>query len=603
MTRQDVLRQDNGPLRGAMRLALALLCVFTLLAGRVSPAAAQIDPLILGNAVDAAVQLSIVVRGTVDDREQVIWYAVGSGTIVSPDGLILTNNHLIAPAGVNDKLAELEQQLASEGKEAHLEVEPDRFMVASSDGRHLPEPRFLAWVAATDPDLDLAVLRIDADRDGAPIDSADLSLAAAPLGDSDAVNLGDPVHVFGFPAIGSGSLTYTSGVVSGFLFEEEIDGTAWINSDAVTSGGNSGGAALNSSGQLIGIPTSGSALDCRVGDTNRDGTIGPEDVGCLPTGGSLTQLRPINLALPLLEGVDAAVAGEIGTSVAATLTPESDPLATNLAAAQGCAARGDWRCATNFFRDAVAAAPDDTSLLTNLYDAYLALGRQEAAAGRLDSARVAFQDAQRADPSRAEAEAELVRIAPYRRAISLDSFDGEKHFLEAEDDGAASSYREGAFILDITQAGRISSFPLTTSPLEGQNYAAVLDLRNTSGDGMVTFETHTDPDGGQWVFAVDPGNRTWEVLEYSSEDDQFVPWTGSFSFPDTLTGDVTSIELRVTEGFPLLLVNGVDLAAAASTPLPEIGAEGELRFGALMSSEGTEPFTAEFDAIALYELA
>lgn len=584
-------------------MALAFLCVLALLAAWVRPAAAQIDPIILGNAVDATVQLSIVVRGTVDDREQMIWYAVGSGTIVSPDGLILTNNHLIAPAGVNDKLAELEQQLAAEGKEAHLEVEPDRFMVASSDGRHLPEPRYLAWVAATDPDLDLAILRIDADRDGMPLEGADFSLSAMPLGDSDYVNLGDPIHVFGYPAIGSGSLTYTTGVVSGFLFEEGIDGTAWINSDAVTSGGNSGGAALNSSGQLIGIPTSGSALDCRVGDTNRDGAIGPEDVGCLPTGGSLTQLRPINLARPLLEGVDAAVAGEIGTSVAATLTPETDPLSASLAAAQGCAARGDWRCATNFYRDAVTNAPDDSSLLTDLYDAYLALGRQEAAAGRLDSARVAFQDAQRSDPSRADAEVELARIAPYRSAIALDSFEGDKHFLESENDGAASSYQNGAFVLDIAQAGRISSFPLTTSPLEGQNYAAVLDLRSTSGDGMVTFETHTDPGGGQFVFAVDPGNRTWEVLEYSGDDAQFVPWAGAFSLPETVSGDITSIELRVTEGFPLLLVNGVDVAAAAATPLPEIGAEGELRFGALMSSEGTEPFTAEFEAIALYELA
>ncbi len=603
MTRRGRTGQLANQQRSVPRAALALLCVLALLAGRVRPAAAQIDPVILGHAVDATVQLSIVVRGTVDDREQVIWYAVGSGTIVSPDGLILTNNHLIAPAGVNDKLAELEQQLAAEGKVAHLEVEPDRFMVASSDGRHLPEPRYLAWVAATDPALDLAILRIDADRDGAPLDAAELGLSPAPLGDSDAVNLGDPVHVFGFPAIGSGSLTYTSGVVSGFLFEEGTDGTAWLNSDAVTSGGNSGGAALNASGQLIGIPTSGSALDCRVGDTNRDGTIGPEDVGCLPTGGSLTQLRPINLARPLLAGVDAAVAGEIGTSVAATLTPGSDPLAASLAAAQGCAARGDWRCATNFYRDALANAPDDGNLLTDLYDAYLALGRQEAAAGRLDSARVAFQDAQRSDPSRTDAEAELSRIAPYRRAIALDGFDGDKHFLESDNDGAASSYEDGAFVIDITQAGRISSFPLTTSPLEGQNYAAVLDLRRADGDGMVTFETHTDPDGGQFVFAVDPGNRSWEVLEYSSDDAQFVPWAGAFPFPESVSGDITRIELRVTEGFPLLLVNGVDLAAAAATPLPEIGAEGELRFGALMSSEGTEPFTAEFDAIALFELA
>lgn len=603
MARRGRDRQRGNGFGGALRVAVTLTCVLALLASAARPAAAQLDPVVLGNAVEAAVQLSIVVRGEVDDREQVIWYAVGSGTIVSPDGLILTNNHLIAPAGVSDKLAELEQQLAAEGKVAHLEVEPDRFMVAASDGRHLPEPRYLAWVAATDPDLDLAILRIDADRDGTPLDEAGLALAPVPLGDSDAMNLGDPVHIFGFPAIGSGSLTYTTGVVSGFLFEEGVDGTAWMNSDAVTSGGNSGGAALNAAGQLVGIPTSGSALDCRVGDTNRDGTIGPEDVGCLPTGGSLTQLRPINLARPLLERVDAAVVGEIGTSAAATLTPESDPLAASLAAAQGCAARGDWRCATNFYRDALASAPGDNSLLAALYDAYLALGRQEAAAGRLDSARVAFHDAQRIDPGRMEAEAELSRIALYRIAISQDGFDSDRHFLEAVNEGAASLYEDGAFVIEITQAGRISSFPLTTSSLTGQNYAAVLDLRGASGDGMVTFETHTDPDGGQWVFAVDPGNRTWEVLEYSGDDAQFVPWAGAFPFPDTVVGEVTTIELRVTEGFPLLLVNGVDLAAAAATPLPEIGAAGELRFGALMTSEGTEPFTAEFEAIGLYELA
>ncbi|MCD6034181.1 MAG: hypothetical protein K0S78_6367 [Thermomicrobiales bacterium] len=168
-----------------------------------------------------------------------IWYAVGSGTVVSPDGLILTNQHLITPAGVDEKLAELETQLAGEGKSADLRVDAERFMIAISDGRQLPDPRYVAQVIAEDSDLDLAVLRIDADERGAPLDPETLDLPVLPLGSSDAVNLGEAVHVFGFPAIGSGSLTYTIGIVSGFLFEEGIDGTAWINTDAVTSGGNS----------------------------------------------------------------------------------------------------------------------------------------------------------------------------------------------------------------------------------------------------------------------------------------------------------------------------------------------------------------------------
>lgn len=583
------------------------LVVFTapcllLMGGGMVRGAERADPVLLGHAVDATVQLSIVVRGTVDGKEQIIWYAAGSGTIVSPDGLILTNNHLIAPAGVGDKLAELEMQLASEGKSAELEVEPDRFMVAVSDGRHLPEPRFMAWVAASDPELDLAVLRIDSDSDGESIAAETLHLAAATLGDSNSLNLGDAIHVFGFPAIGSGSLTYTTGIVSGFLFEPEIDGTAWINTDAVTSGGNSGGAAFNDAGELVGIPTSGTQLDCRAGDTNRDGSIGPEDIGCLPTGGSLTQLRPIDLARPLLATVNAAVAAEVGTGIAAALTPENDPLAASLAAAEGCAARGDWRCAANFYSAAARNAPEDDGILDKLYAAYLALGLQEAAAGRIESARSAFSGAIATDPARSDAPAELARIAPYRRAISLDAFDGPKQFVEGTDGESRSSYRDGAFVLDISQPGLVSGFPLTRESLAGENYAVLLTIASAEGDGMVTIETHTDPAGGQWVFAVDPAKRTWEVLEYSSADKQFMPLAGPYPLGSDVRGPVERIELRVTDGFPLLFVNDVDLAAIASVPLPQIGNQGDIRFGALMSSEGKAPFEVAFASVGLYEL-
>lgn len=584
--------------------ALCLVVVLLLASGQNAPnTRAQPDPLLLGSAIEATVQLSIVVNGTIDGEEQVIWYAVGSGTIVSPDGLILTNSHLITPAGVGEKLAELETQLAAEGKEASLEVDPERFMVALSDGRHLPSPRFLAWVAASDADLDLAVLRIDGEARGGPLEAETLELPVLPLGSSDAVNLGDAVHVFGFPAIGSGSLTYTTGIVSGFLYEEGVDGTAWINTDAVTSGGNSGGAAVNADGELIGIPTSGSALDCRAGDTNRDGVIGPEDVGCVPTGGSLTQLRPIDLAKPLLASVDAAVAGEIGAGAVVTLTPPADTIPTSIAAAEGCAERGDWRCAANFYVDALAGSPDDPEILGRLYEAYLALGQQEAAAGRLDSARTAFSGAIATDPARADAPVALARIAPYQRAIHLDGFDGAKQFVESDAAESSSRYDDGRFVLDITQPGLVSGYPLTETPLDGEDYGALLRIDHAAGDGMVTIETRTDPNGGAWVFAIDPKWRTWEVLAYDDSAGQFMPWTGPHAYgtPD-LPSALETVELRVTGGVPVLRINGVDVAALAGTALPEVGNEGTISFGALMASEGSEPFTVSFDEIGLYEL-
>ncbi len=584
-------------------LALAPL----LLAPGAAAARAQIDPVLLGRAVDAVVQLSIVVRGVVDGEEQVIWYAVGSGTTVAPDGLILTNQHLITPEGVEEKLTELEGQLAAEGKSADLEVDADRFMVAVSDGRQLPEPRFLASVVAEDAALDLAVLRVDGDARGAPLDLETLELPIVALGSSDAVNLGDPVHVFGFPAIGNGSLTYTVGVVSGFIFEEGIDGTAWINTDAVTSGGNSGGAAVDARGALIGVPTSGSSLDCRPGDTNRDGVVGPEDVGCVPTGGSLTQLRPIDLARPLLASVDAAVAASVGATATVSLEPPPDDLAASLSAAEGCAARGDWRCATNFYRDALANAPEDTGIAAALYDAYLALGQQEAGAGRLDSARTAFSSAEGTDPTRSEAAMALARIAPYSRAMVVDRFEGPEHFVETSDDESASAYEDGSFTLSINQPGVISGYPLSPNdaPLAGEDFAALLRIRETSGDGMVTIEARTDPAGGQWVFAVDPTRQTWEVLQFDPTAGQFLPWSETHSYAAAIepVASLESVELRVTDGFPLLFINGIDVAAAAGAALPEIGNEGSVSFGALMASEGTEPFTVAFDEIGLYELA
>jgi hypothetical protein len=71
-----------------------------------------------------------------------------------------------------------------------------------------------------------------------------LALPSVPVGDSDTAQLGDPIDVFGYPLVGGDSLTYTTGVVSGFNFEEPSESRAWITTDATLSGGASRGAGL-----------------------------------------------------------------------------------------------------------------------------------------------------------------------------------------------------------------------------------------------------------------------------------------------------------------------------------------------------------------------
>ena len=137
---------------------------------------------------------------------------VGSGVIVSPDGYILTNHHVVDGA---------------------LEIR-----VELTDNR-----TFTAKLVGSDPPSDLAVLKIDAQ-----------ALPTLSLGDSDKVRVGDPVLALGNP-MGIGQ-TVTSGIVSAKGRTTGLsDGSFedFLQTDAAINRGNSGGALVNTTGQLIGI--------------------------------------------------------------------------------------------------------------------------------------------------------------------------------------------------------------------------------------------------------------------------------------------------------------------------------------------------------------
>ena len=219
-------------------------------------------------------------------------YALGSGTIVSAEGLILTNAHVITAD--------------EEG------VEIERIEIGITDRSDSPpEPTYEAEVEAADGALDLAILRITGGLEGVELPD---EFPYVSIGDSEALEIGDPLRILGYPGIGGETITLTSGEVSGFVSEAGLGRRAWIKTDATIAGGNSGGLAANADGEIVAVPTVAGAgstdevVDCRpVRDTNRDGVVDDAD-DCVPIGGFLNGLRPIALAQDMLDAVTSGVA-------------------------------------------------------------------------------------------------------------------------------------------------------------------------------------------------------------------------------------------------------------------------------------------------------
>ncbi len=297
------------------RAALVIFSfTFTVLLSLASPgwAGAQVDPAIRDRVVSAAVQIAITAEVTENGTTFPQFFPVGSGTVISPDGLVLTNWHVIDMAEHRNRFQQWEREAAASGAVLSFNLEERGVMILTSPDGGLPEPAYLAEIVAQDEGLDLAVLHIVATLKGTASSPNVPELPYIAIGDSDAISLADPIDIYSYPQAGGGSLTYTTGVVSGFNFEPGVKSRSWITTDATLSGGSSGGTAVNRRGQLVGVPTQGSALDCRPFDTNGDGVLDARDVGCIPVGGSIGQIRPINLAWPLLEQAGLSLEGAPG---------------------------------------------------------------------------------------------------------------------------------------------------------------------------------------------------------------------------------------------------------------------------------------------------
>lgn len=218
----------------------------------------------------------------------------GSAVIISPDGLLVTNAHIVTPPNRFYSIAALVVALAERPEQA-------------------PVRKYYAQVLQVDTDLDIAVLRITTDLNSRAIDPIKLNLPYVPVGDSDLLKLGDPLWILGFPLIGGDTVTLSTGEVAGFTPESKYGERSWIKTTGMIAAGTSGGMVIDANGFLVAIPTRigygkrTDAVDCRVMvDTNLDGNIDSQDT-CIPVGGFINALRPINLAKTMIEAARLAL--------------------------------------------------------------------------------------------------------------------------------------------------------------------------------------------------------------------------------------------------------------------------------------------------------
>ena len=144
----------------------------------------------------------------------------GSGVIVSPDGYIITNDHVIKDAS---------------------EIE-----VTTNDNK-----TYIASLVGTDPYTDIAILKIESNK----------SLSYIPFGNSESIQIGEWVLAVGNPF--NLNSTVTAGIVSAKsrdLNQLDRKNQSFIQTDAAVNQGNSGGALINTMGELIGINTAISSI-------------------------------------------------------------------------------------------------------------------------------------------------------------------------------------------------------------------------------------------------------------------------------------------------------------------------------------------------------
>lgn len=575
-----------------MVLSILMVTLFAFVGGNPYPAKAEITTETIEKVWPAVVRLNGVVQ--IKQGNKTTWEPLYtcSGSIISSDGFILTNQHC---TDVEDVAREVLPNVKN----------PKTKLMVSLTKRddEPPVPTYFAEVRAQSPyngGLDIAVLQITEDLSGKPVDGESLRLPTVTIGDSDALKLGQRIHLFGYQGIGGDTITFTSGDVSGFSFKQGVEGRAWIKHTATAAGGNSGGTAVNEKGELIGIPTQmgyGDAenfADCRqLADTNGDGVIDEND-SCIPGGGFINAVRPVNLAKPFIkQAMEGLTPIDPNNNPDGTPTPVPTPNSNDT---------GDAQVTRTFFASGVDEDDQPTTIVRSLPSGATDLIFFFDFSG--------FEEGVNFQPRLFVDDEEIPDVWPEEPWQGFTSGQSWVGFREA-------NLPDGTYRFQLDYNGKELASNDITIGGDAAAEPSVSGLAFTGGEGAESEGTHfitgnTEELNATFTFANMENGQDWEAV-WSRENEETGEWeelsteSNTYQGDDEATAQLTSEGGPFTTGFYRLDINfGNDLAGTGMvlvladenngngpTPTPGPGgngngspAIGDIRFGSELDENG-----------------
>ena len=376
---------------------------------------------------------------------------LGSGVITTPDGYILTNNHVIEGA--------------------------DRVRVELTDKR-----TFDAKVIGTDPASDLAVLKVDAQN-----------LHTLPIGDSNKVNVGDVVLAVGNPlAVGQ---TVTMGIISAKGRATGVgDGSYedFLQTDAAINQGNSGGALVNLNGELVGInsqiltPTGGNiglgfAIPSNMAHQVMDQLKANGKVSRSKLGVTIQNLTADLASSMKLPDANGALVSNV----------EPDSAAARAGLRQGdviVAVDGEKLADNNALRNRIAATKPGSKVAVEV----LRDGKTQTLYATLD-AQAADKSARAAGAENGEGEGLGMTVQPLTPDVARElQLNGKREGLvirELDPDGAAAAagLQPGDVIVQVNGKAVTSAADLKAAVNQSVDRPALLLVARRGGDVFVTL--------------------------------------------------------------------------------------------------------------------